>query len=136
MNDVDTYIANQPANARSRLETLRKTIKKAAPEAQEVISYGMPALRFHGMMVWYAAFKSHYSFFVIPKVLDVFRGELGQYATTKSAIKIPFDKAVPVRLVTRIVKLGVKLNLEKARQPSPSAKKRKTLGLKTTKRNG
>ena len=74
----------------------------------------MPAFKFHGMLVWFAAFKNHYSLFVRSKVLQVFKEELKPYEPTKATIKFPLDKPVPVQLVTKIVKFGAKENLEKA----------------------
>ncbi len=96
------------------LEKIRQTIKKAVPDAEEVISYGMPAFKFQGMLAWFAAFKNHYSVFMRPKSLQVFKEDLKQYELSKSAIKIPLDEPVPVRLVTKIIKYGAKQNLEKA----------------------
>ena len=112
---VDEYLALLSTQIKATLEQLRQTIKKAAPEAEEVISYQMPAFKFHGILVWFAAFKNHYSLFVRPKVLQVFKDELKQYETSKSAIRFPLDKPVHVQLVTKIVRLTAKENLEKAR---------------------
>jgi uncharacterized protein YdhG (YjbR/CyaY superfamily) len=111
---IDTYIGQQPENIRIILTEVRQTIKKAVPEAEELISYKMPAFRFHGMLVWYAPFKNHYSIFIRPHILKNFKEDLNAFETSKSnsAIKIPLDKPVPVELLTRILKLGAKANLE------------------------
>lgn len=109
--DIDTYLAGLPSEAKVKLDKLRQTIKNAAPKAEEVISYQMPAFRFYGMLVWFAAFKNHYSLFVRPKVLQLFEDELKQYETSKSAVRIPLDQPVPVRLVTKIVRSAVKENI-------------------------
>ncbi len=114
IKDIDSYLAIQPENVRVILEKLRQTIKKAVPEAEEVISYQMLAFKFHGMLVWFAAFKNHYSIFVRPKVLQAFKDELKPYELAKSAIKFPLDKPLPVQLVTKIVRFGAKENLGKA----------------------
>ena len=113
IKEIDNYIIQQPENVRGILAELRQTIKKAVPEAEELISYKMPAFRFHGMLVWYAPFKNHYSIFVRPHILKNFKNELKAFETSKSnsAIKIPLDKPVPVDLLTRIIKLAAKVNL-------------------------
>lgn len=113
--DVVSYLACLSEGERVTLGKIRQSIKKAVPGAEEVISYQMPAFKFHGMLVWFAAFKNHYSLFIRPKVLQFFKDELKQYATSKSAIKFPKDKPVPVRLVSKIVRYGAKVNQEKAR---------------------
>jgi uncharacterized protein YdhG (YjbR/CyaY superfamily) len=114
--DIDTYIELQPENVKAILKELRQTIKKAVPEAEEIISYQMPAFRFHGILVWFAAFKNHYSIFIRPHILSSFNEELKPYelSKSKSAIKIPLDKPVPENLLTKIVKSAAKTNLENA----------------------
>jgi len=87
--NVDEYIAIQPGHIRPTLEHLRQTIKLASPEAEEVISYQMPGYKFHGVLVWFAAFKNHYGFYCIPDVLQKFKDQLSAYELTKSAIRIP-----------------------------------------------
>jgi uncharacterized protein YdhG (YjbR/CyaY superfamily) len=111
---IDTYIGQQPENIRVILAELRQTIKNAVPEAEELISYKMPAFRFHGMLIWYAPFKNHYSIFIRPHILKNFKEELKAFETSKSnsAIKIPLDKPVPVDLLTRILMLAAKVNLK------------------------
>jgi uncharacterized protein YdhG (YjbR/CyaY superfamily) len=114
--DIATYIEQQPENVRAILEELRQTIKKAVPEAEEIISYQMPAFRFHGILVWFATFKNHYSIFIRPHILSAFNEELKPFelSKSKSAIKIPLDKPVPENLLTKIVKSAAKTNLENA----------------------
>ena len=111
--NVDEYISLQPEEIRMTLELLRQTIKISAPEAQEVISYQMPGYKFHGVLVWFAAFKNHYGFYCIPDVLSKFKDQLSAYELTKSAIRIPFDTAVPEKLIAEIVQYAVKENLRK-----------------------
>ncbi|MGC1390088.1 MAG: DUF1801 domain-containing protein [Bacteroidales bacterium] len=112
--DIDVYIGQQPEKVKEILTELRNTISKAVPEAEELISYKMPAFRFHGMLVWYAPFKNHYSIFVRPHILKNFKEDLKAFETSKSnsAIKIPHNRPVPVDLLTRILKLGAKINLK------------------------
>jgi uncharacterized protein YdhG (YjbR/CyaY superfamily) len=111
---VDEYIAIQPKKVRATLERLRQTIKKAAPGAEETISYGMPGYKFHGMLAWFAAAKNHYGLYIVPKFLAKFKDRLTAYETTKSTIRIPLDKPVPKKLVTEIIKYGAGENLKKA----------------------
>jgi uncharacterized protein YdhG (YjbR/CyaY superfamily) len=116
VKDIDSYIEQHPENVRVILKELRQTFQKAVPGAEELISYQMPAFRFHGRLVWFAAFKNHYSIFIRQNVLRSFKEELKSYELSKSesAIRIPFDKPVPVQLLTKIVKSGAKANLNDA----------------------
>ena len=111
--DTDSYLAEQPPAVRSLLEELRQTIKKAVPQATELISYQMPAFRHHGILLYYAAFKKHYSVFARPAILQAFKKELAGYSQTKSAIHIPLDRPVPRRLVTKIAQYVARQNEEK-----------------------
>ncbi len=110
--DIDTYIALQTVEVRATLEKMRHAIKKAVPKAEEVISYQMPAFRFHGMLIYFAVFKKHYSIFV-PTVLHLFKDELADFKTTKATVNFPFGKAVPFSLIAKIAKEAAKHNLEK-----------------------
>jgi uncharacterized protein YdhG (YjbR/CyaY superfamily) len=110
---VDEYIAHQPENARNKLQQLRHIIKKAAPEAEEAISYQMPAFRFHGILVYYAAFKNHYSLFPMTNALEAFKEDLKSYETTKGTIHFSYGKQLPVKLINEIVQFRVKENLVK-----------------------
>jgi uncharacterized protein YdhG (YjbR/CyaY superfamily) len=107
---VDEYIALQPEQIRPTLELLRNTIKKAAPQAEEIISYQMPAYRFHGILIFFAAFKNHYSVFVRPKVMDVFKPRLKAFKLTKSAIRFPLNTSVQEELISEIVKYAIEGN--------------------------
>lgn len=109
----DEYIDQLPEKARNLLEQLRQIIKKAAPEAEEVISYQMPAFKYHGMLVYYAAFKNHYSLFPMTKALEKFKAKLAGYETTKGTIHFSYDQPVSVKLITEIVQYRVKENLLK-----------------------
>lgn len=110
-SSVEKYIAAQPAIVRPCLKQLRAIIRKNAPGAEEKISYGMPGYKFHGMMVYFAAFKEHYTFFGRPRVMQQFKDELKKYSTSKSGLRIPFGDPVPAQLIARIVKASVKSNL-------------------------
>lgn len=113
--NTDEYIAMFPANIRQILEKLRATIKKAAPGAEEVISYNMPGFKLNGMLVWFAANKEHIGFYPTPSPIKVFKKELAAYKTSKGAIQFPIEKTIPLKLVKDIVILRVKENAEKAK---------------------
>ena len=95
------------------MEKLRQTIKKTAPGAEEVLSYKIPAFKFHGMLLWFAAFKNHYGLYPYSKTIQVFKDKLTGYEFTKGTIKFPLDKPIPVKLVMEIVRFRVKENLNK-----------------------
>jgi uncharacterized protein YdhG (YjbR/CyaY superfamily) len=109
--NVDEYIASQPEPMRVSLESLRQTIRKAVPEAEESISYQMPSFRFHGMLIWYAVFKAHYGIYVRHEVLLKFKDKLSGYKLSKSSITIPFGKPIPEKLIAEIVSYSVTVNL-------------------------
>lgn len=109
---VDAYLAQVPEPARTTLEKVRAAIRSAAPkEATEGISYGMPAFRYKGALVGYAAFKSHCSFFPMQaSLIDEMKDELKSYRTAKGTLQFPQDKPLPVGLVRKMVKLRVAEN--------------------------
>jgi len=111
---VEEYFTAFPKETRNILEGLRKIIKETAPGAEEVISYNMPAFKFHGMLVFYAVCKNHIGFYPTPSAIKVFSDELAAYETSKGAIQFPIEKAIPAALVKKIVKFRVKENMEKA----------------------
>lgn len=112
---VREYLDTLPADIRMLLEELRTTIKSAAPQAEELISYNMPAFRYHGMLVYYMAHKNHIGFYPGNKAVnEVFRDELKAYKTSKGTIQLPLDKRIPKRLIKNIVKFRVNENLAKA----------------------
>lgn len=112
---IDEYHALVPGEVRRLLDTLRKAIHSAAPDAEEVISYNMPGFRWNGMLVWYAANKRHIGFYPSASPLVVFKDELTPYKTSKGAIQFPLDRPIPVALVKKIVKYRMAENLEKQR---------------------
>jgi uncharacterized protein YdhG (YjbR/CyaY superfamily) len=111
--NIDEYIDQFPVNVQAILQKLRATIKKTAPAAEEVISYQMPAFKYHGMLVYFAGFKNHIGFYPTSSPMKVFKDKLTNYKTSRGAIQFPIDKAIPLTLVKDIVKFRVKENLEK-----------------------
>ncbi len=103
--EIDAYIAGTPATARDMLLKMREAIRSTLPaEAEEVISYRMPAFRLKKVLVWYAAFKDHCSLFPTPAILDQFEDELTRFRTAKGTVQFPLDKALPVPLIKKLVK--------------------------------
>jgi uncharacterized protein YdhG (YjbR/CyaY superfamily) len=112
---IRDYIARFPAPIRRRLNQMRGTIKKAAPQAKETISYRIPAFTLNGMLVWFAGFKNHVGLYPRAEAITAFRRELAPYKTAKGSIQFPHDRPLPLTLVSRIVKYRVKQNLGKRR---------------------
>ena len=110
---VDEYIGSFPKSVQDVLEKLRLTIQKAAPEAEEVISYQIPTYKLNGSLVHFAAFKNHIGFYPMPSAIKEFKNELSRYETAKGSVKFPMDKPIPFDLVRKIVKYRVKENLER-----------------------
>jgi len=116
----DEYLASVPSDMRAALRDLRKTIRAAAPDAEEVISYQMPAFRHHGILVHYAAFRDHGSLFVGGEARAKFAKDLGPFPGGKGTIQFTPQRPLPAALVTRIVKVRVAEN--EARVAAKTAK--------------
>ena len=111
--NIDDYINSAPEDVRLKLEQIRQVIKKAAPEAAEAISYGMPAFKLNGVLVYFAAFKDHIGFFPTSSGVSHFKKELEAYDTSKGTIRLPLERPIPFTLIEKIVKFRVKENSEK-----------------------
>jgi uncharacterized protein YdhG (YjbR/CyaY superfamily) len=107
-NSVDEYIAAQPENVRGLLEELRQTINQVAPTAKEVISYGMPAYKANGILVYFAANKQHIGFYPTASPIVIFKDELTGYKTSKGAIQFPIKNGIPTALIKEIVQYRIK----------------------------
>jgi uncharacterized protein YdhG (YjbR/CyaY superfamily) len=108
--DVDAYIKAAPKEARLMLVQLREIIRTTAPRAIEGISYRIPYYDYNGPLVWFAAFKNHIGLYVRPPVIDEHKQELEGYETTKSAVRFPIGKPLPVTLIRRLVKARIAKN--------------------------
>lgn len=118
---VDEYIAGFEPEVRAVLRKMRATIRRAAPESLERISWGMPAYSLDGMLTFFAAFKNHVSFFPGPSGLENFKKELATYGTSKGTVRFPLGTPVRYGLIARIVKFRVKENRARA-----AAKRKRT----------
>jgi uncharacterized protein YdhG (YjbR/CyaY superfamily) len=117
-NDIDKYIADFPYDMQVILEQVRSAIRKAAPLAEEVISYQMPAYKQQGMLVYFAGCKNHIGFYPTASGIAAFKKELSAYKGSKGAVQFPLNKPIPLGLITKIVKFRVKENLEIAKYKS------------------
>ena len=108
---IDEYIKTFPADTQRILEKMRQTIRKAAPEAVEAISYRMPTFKLNGNLVHFAAFKNHIGFYPTPSGIEAFRKELSPYKGAKGSVQFPINKPIPFDLVEKIVKYRVQENL-------------------------
>lgn len=111
---IDEYIQTFPYDVQRILEKVRQTIKKAAPDAVEAISYQMPTFKLNGKnLVHFAAWKNHVGFYPLPSGIEAFQKELSSYKMAKGSIQFPLDKPIPFDIVKKIVIFRVKENLTK-----------------------
>jgi len=107
---IDEYIITFPNNVQVILKKFRQAIREAAPEAEDTISYQMPAFKENGILVWFAAFKDHIGFFPKVSAIEAFKDKLSKYQTSKGTIQFPIDEPIPFDLVKEIVKFRIKEN--------------------------
>ena len=119
---IDEYIAGFPPEIQALLEKIRATVRRAAPEAEETISYRMPTFRLHGNLVHFAAFKKHIGFYPTPTGTEKFRHALSVYKGAKGSVLFPLDEPIPFALISKLVKFRVKENLARARAKSTLTK--------------
>jgi uncharacterized protein YdhG (YjbR/CyaY superfamily) len=119
---IDEYIAAFPEEIQTILQEIRATIRAAAPDAEEKISYQMPTFFLKGNLVHFAAFKNHIGFYPTPSGVEAFRKEIARYQGAKGSIRFPLDEPMPLDLITRIVKMRVAENLKKAELKSRKRK--------------
>ena len=121
LKTVDQYIVSFPKDVGEKLKTIRAIIKKAAPQAEEKISYGMPGYKLGGMLVYFAAWKNHVALYAMPSGVKAFQKELQKYETSKSTIQFPLNKPLPTALITKMVKFRVQENMAKVKPVKKSA---------------
>jgi uncharacterized protein YdhG (YjbR/CyaY superfamily) len=123
---VDEYIASRPPAVRRVLERVRSAIRKAAPEAQEVISYQIAAYKMHGQtVIYFAGWDQHYSLYPSSdRLVAAFKDELARYEVSKGTIRFPLSEPVPVNLVERIAKFKLKEAADRAKAKAASKVRR------------
>jgi len=110
---INEYIALFPKDTQKTLEEVRQAIKEAAPQAEETISYQMPAFKQDGVLVWFGAFKDHIGFFPKASAIEPFKKELSGFKTSKGTVQFALDRPIPLELVKEIVRFRIKENLKK-----------------------
>ncbi|WP_025145377.1 iron chaperone [Pedobacter jeongneungensis] len=118
--NIDQYISSFPAETQKTLQKVRKTIRQAAPEAKEVISYGMPAFKQHTVLVYFAGYAKHIGFYPTSSGIEAFKDQFENYKWSKGAVQFPLDKPLPLDLITRITKFKVERDLEKTKKKKPA----------------
>ncbi len=113
--DIDEYISSFPKHTQKVLKQLRATIRKAAPQAEEVISYGIPAFKMNGIVVYFAAHSKHIGMYPKPSGSEALKKELSAYKGGKGTIRFPLDKPLPLALITRFVKFRAHQDVQKAK---------------------
>jgi uncharacterized protein YdhG (YjbR/CyaY superfamily) len=121
---VDEYIAGQPPAVRVILTKIRDVVRRAAPDAVEVVSYRMPAFKQHGILLYVAAFKSHIGLFPPVSGDAALERAIEPYAGEKGSLRFPLDRPIPYRLIERIVRLRVEQDMAKAEKKSKGRRRK------------
>ena len=121
--DIDEYIAGFPKDVQKILNKIRSTIKKAAPKAEEAITYQIPTFRLNGNLIHFAAYKNHIGLYPAPRAVEKFKKELARYGAGKGTLRFPLYEPIPYDLITKIVEFRAKQNLEKAKEKAKGKKR-------------
>ena len=113
VNNIDEYIADFPDDVQKSMEKVRAAIRKAAPRAQEAISYQIPTFKLNGNLIHFAGYKHHIGLYPGTRAIEEFKDELTGYKLAKGTVQFPLDKPIPVGLITKITKFCVQRNLAK-----------------------
>ena len=123
--DIDEYIASFPKEIQKILKKIRTTIRKAAPKAEEAISYQIPTFRLNGNLVHFAAYKNHIGLYPAPRAVEKFKQDLERYGSSKATIKFSLDEPIPYDLIARIVEFRVEQSPPKAKRKGKVATKKR-----------
>ena len=113
---IDSFISQFPQETQRLLQQVRETIKAVAPEATEVISYGIPTFQFHGNLVHFSGYAHHIGFYPGASTIKEFEKELSAYKTSKGTVQFPLDKPIPFDLIRRITEFRLEENLKKVKK--------------------
>jgi uncharacterized protein YdhG (YjbR/CyaY superfamily) len=123
---VDEYIAGFPADVQEKLEKVRTTIRSVIPDAEETISYQIPAFNVKGSnVIYFAGFKKHIGMYPVPFDDSELEDALARYTSGKATARFPLDEPIPVALIKKIVKVGVKRSMERAKAKAKAKAKKK-----------
>jgi uncharacterized protein YdhG (YjbR/CyaY superfamily) len=114
--NVDAYIAAAPKEVQSKLQDLRAAIKTAAPKAEEQISYGMPYYGYKGRLAYFAYAKHHIGLYAMPPIVRDHAKELRKYKTATATIRFPLNEKLPIALIKKLVRVGVRNNEARAQK--------------------
>ncbi len=109
---LDAYIKNYPPKIQVRLRIIKNIVRKVAPRAEEAISYGMPAFKLNGVLIYFSAFKNHIGLYPFPGTMKALQKETKGYKTSKSTIQFQHEEKLPTALITKIVKFRLREKLE------------------------
>jgi uncharacterized protein YdhG (YjbR/CyaY superfamily) len=110
VESVEQYINSFPAATQKLLKQLRSIIKKTVPAAEEDISYNMPAYKYRGMLVYYAAYEKHIGFYPMPSAITKFKKEFSVYKSAKGSVQFPLNEPLPLKLIEEVLKFRTKEN--------------------------
>lgn len=117
MNPVDVYINQFPEIVKETLQQIRQIVKTIAPNAEEIISYGMPGYKTNGKpLIYFAGYKNHIGLYATPSGNIVFKNELSQYKQGRGSVQFPLDQPIPYELIQRIVKFRLEENESKMKK--------------------
>jgi uncharacterized protein YdhG (YjbR/CyaY superfamily) len=119
---VEAYLADLPKDLKAIAKQVRKTIREAAPQADEMISYGIPGYKWNGMLIYFAVFKNHIGLYPAPKATGALEKQLAKYREGKATIRLAVDAPLPLALITKFVKWRMKQNLERVHIKKASTK--------------
>ncbi|HEV7231568.1 MAG TPA: DUF1801 domain-containing protein [Bacteroidia bacterium] len=113
---VDEYIAGYPKDVQTKLQEVRKAIRKTAPKAEEIMSYGMPAYKWNGILVWFGAHTNHIGLYPRASGIEAFSKELSGYKSAKGSVQFPLDEPMPIALIIKIIKFRLDENASRMKK--------------------
>lgn len=130
--DIDEYIEAFPGNVQKILQKIRKTIQKAAPNAEEAITYAIPTFRLNGNLIYFAGYENHVSVYPRPRGVKEFEKEVAQYEGGKGTLRFPLDQPVPFDLIARLTmyRVGQNMKAAGAKKSAKKSAKKKTAAKK------
>lgn len=125
--NVDEYIAAFPAAVQARLQSIRRTVKKAAPDAQEKISYQIPTFTLGSNLIHFAAFKNHIGVYPGASAIEALQEDLAGYRTAKGTVQFPLDRPIPLKLIEKLVRFRIEERSRRANSKTAGQRRRRHL---------